>query len=97
MQEFYDAEFGLSASERVKHHLIGRYRDKVSPRLLDERYALSEKCRGAFGGEISRLMKAPNPFLSFIKKDKPWSGAAMPVPMDAANHKPQTRDSDNAS
>lgn len=81
IQEYYDFAFGLSDQEQAKVHLIYRYQDKVSARLIKEKYELREKARGSFSKHIGKLMSRPNPFLQLIKKTESFSGKYIPMPI----------------
>src|SRR4051812_40309546 len=76
LEEYFDLRF-LLQEDQSKYHLIGKYINKVSPRLFKERIALRESVRGEFKRELAEQIKRPNPFLASIKKDrdeKPWGG-----------------------
>jgi hypothetical protein len=70
----------LSKQEQVKYHLISRYENKVSQRLLDEAKVLMEKGKAKFEGVMKELMEEENSFLKLIKKDNSWKSVYIPIP-----------------
>lgn len=57
----------LTETEQIKYHLICRYEDKVSKRLLDEKKQLYEEGKEESKRIMLDCLTTPNPFLEAVK------------------------------
>lgn len=69
----WHATMGMSESEAAKFHLIQRYRDQVSPRLVKEAERLFEVGTRRANELLLEALRQPLPFLA--KQPDSWCGA----------------------